>query len=109
MVTLQAGTQRAGPSTEEAAVLLLDRWVGPWAVRPPPAPPPQEAPRVQEAVRQSGRGAALASRGFLTELGLRCEFGCSPGWRACTICCAQPCKKPGKQNLVRLKRCPVWL
>lgn len=41
-------------------------------------PPPQGAPRIQEAVRQSGRGAALASRGFLMEPGLHCEFGCSP-------------------------------
>lgn len=29
-------------------------------------------------MRQSGQGTALASRGFLTELGLHCEFGCSP-------------------------------
>lgn len=37
MITLQAGTQGVGPSTEEAAVLLLDRWVGPWGC---PHPPP---------------------------------------------------------------------
>ena len=48
---------------------------GPLGLSAPPPPPPG-APRIQKAVRQSGQGTALASRGFLTELSLRCEFGC---------------------------------
>lgn len=32
-----------------------------------------------------------------------------PEGRVCTVCWAQPCREPGRQNLVRLKRCPMWL
>ena len=101
----QAGTRGVGPGAEEAAALLLDPG---WA--PGGCPPTSGSPEDPGSTEALWPGPCTCLEGVSDwNLAFAVSLCAGPEGRVCTVCWVQPCREPGRQNLGRLKRCPVWL